>query len=132
MRERGNQITTEDILKNHRDICWAAKPHEYGSITANNFPILVRRYLFNETVFTPQVINDVLNLISQNHAIFILAAQYVNPKVPGITCHAMRVIGGQNDELHLLVPGLPYGYRQNATLNQVQGWAGEFRDVSDL
>jgi hypothetical protein len=130
MRERGVQITSEDILKNHRDLCWWNPPdaHQYGTISDQYFPTLASRYLLTAVMFAPTTIVHVTTELDAGNGVFGLAASF---KAPGtIKGHAFRITGATANDLEIIIPGLPHGTRENATLPILQSWATQFYRVS--
>jgi len=125
MRERGNQISTEELLKNHRDLCWNdPKWWEYGSLDKTKFEELVRRYKMICAPFTPKDADEVEARIKNNRGVFVMAADYNGNR------HMLRIVGRSADQLEVLTPALPYGLREHVTVDHVTTtWKGEFLDV---
>jgi hypothetical protein len=128
MRERGLHITSEDILKNHRDLCWWDQPlaHQYGTIRRNDFPVLVSRYKLTATPFVPNAAQDVLLRISNGEGIFLLAEHYPHPN----NGHILRIIGGALDDLEFITPGLPWGEHRTVPFANFAAMGGAYYSVS--
>lgn len=120
-------MSTEEILRNHRDLCTNPPPnqHTYGAIDEARFKHLVARYLKTAMNFDPADALEVLSHLNKGSGIFIFAANYRG------THHAMRVVGTRGDKLRVLVPAFPYGLLESPTVGDVKsGWKGSFLAVS--
>jgi hypothetical protein len=118
MREQGLQISTEDILKNHRDICYSPQNHaQFGAMELQNFHLLIRRYLKQSTVFIPTTIAEIDNKIKTGSGIFISALTYPNG-CGGTVQHMLRAVGVNGNKVEILTPAFPYGFSENASLDK--------------
>jgi hypothetical protein len=117
LRGLGYDITTQDILIHHKDICWNNPAEHYGAIDKNRFKVLVTRYLFtcNELVTpTTEQLKEII--IKDKEGVFVFSEAYNGTDGHR---HVGRLIGISGDELDVLFPGFPYGNRICATISKI-------------
>jgi len=126
MRECGNHVLTEEILRHHKDICSnPTQYHTYGAIDAPRFKTLASRYLKTAADFTPNDATKVEDKIKRGHGVFVFASAYQGCN------HAMRAVAVAGQDIEFLVPAFHYGHREKATLDQVLNvWKGSFIEAS--
>jgi len=126
MRECGNHVVTEEVLRHHRDICSNQPPqeHAYGAIDFQRFKILAARYLKHAADFAPQDAIEVDDRIKRGDGVFVFASNYRGNN------HAMRAVAVVGREIEFLIPAFPYGLRERVTFDHVlKSWNGSFIEV---
>lgn len=121
----GNHVLTEEILRHQRDLCWnGQQTHTYGAIDAPRFITLASRYLKTASNFVPKDVKDIDDKIKQGFGVFVFATNYNG------NSHAMRAVAVAGQKIVFLIPGIPYGLREEVDLNHVlQSWSGSFIEV---
>ena len=121
MREQGIDTSEEQILRNHRDICYWNPPHThtYGSLDPSRLIALAGRYLWAGRKL------DVLDLpeltkysIEEGSALFLFSAAHREQE--GLA-HICRIKSIKDDMLTLHDPAFPYGGVFKASFGDITG-----------
>ena len=132
LRERGLSVFSQDILTNHRDICFNPPPDlgTFGAIDANRFKILVSRYFLIADELSVDDETNVSSAISEGHGLFVFCSRY---DARDNLNHTVRIVGVCGNEYEIDVPAFPHGERKLTLPNTIKvDWLGVCLRVSPL
>jgi predicted double-glycine peptidase len=119
MREQGIETSEEQILRNHRDICFWPPPHShaYGAVDVSRLIVLAQRYLWDAKALedlNTEIISEKLK--EPGSALFLLSVAHDGDDG---SAHVCRIIGMKEDSLTLLDPAFPYGRIREAFFGDI-------------
>lgn len=123
LREIGLDVFSSDILTNHRDLCLNDLDQEtFGAIDLTRFQTLAARYLLVANELPVDNESAIAALLAQGYAVFMICSRFDGTDNHG---HALRVVGIDKDQYHLLSPSFPHGQRKLASSHtlKVDWWA---------
>jgi hypothetical protein len=109
MREQGIETSEEQILRNHRDICYWNPPHThtYGSLDPNRLVALAGRYLWRARRLESLDLVDLTRYsLEEGSALFLFAASHREQE--GLA-HISRIKSISDEIVTLHDPAFPYG-----------------------